>query len=613
MSTYNSPVDVQAATLVRSSNINDLDAATANAFALLPDETLLKQGKVMYAADTGTANTYLAELPASPVGYVDGLALTFKASNANTGACTINVNALGVKSIARENGTDLVSGDIVAGQMCTIRYSTTSGKFQLEGTSAPASAAAAALSAAAAASSATTATNGAGTATAKANEAANSAAAAVAAQANSTNPTFQNVSVGNGSAKSTVWINGKDAGSDGGASLIIQNRVGSVVAIGNKSALIGGGYNGTPMLWGVSPIEVNQPINIDGVVTAKGVVATSTSGGAIASFSQATRGMQAAVTVATTGGTTNRSLTMVANDNEFAPYGVFVPNSAGLYAVGNMAFMSDSSGIFTWGNPGERMRLDASGNLTPAADNAQDCGMPSKRWKVYYGVTGAINTSDEREKTPVVKLTASEIAAAKDLGKEIGSYKWLTSVQEKGTDARLHLGMTVQRAIEIMESHGLEPFKYGFICYDKWDEVIGQKRINPDEFITKLRVTTRQVQKIVISNEEVQEVQMIDGTPTLVTITRQVENTVFEELPVLNGDGSPVMIQVDETTLVPMTHKVPVMETIESQETYTVPAEPKYETVTTTEAGDRYAFRYDQLNLFIAAGFEARLSALEAA
>ena len=175
MSTYNSPVDVQAATLVRSSNINDLDAATANAFALLPDETLLKQGKVMYAVDTGTANTYLAALPVSPASYADGLALTFKAGNANTGACTINVNTMGVKAIAREDGTDLVSGDIVAGQMCTVRYSTKSGKFQLEGTNASSSATAAAASAATATSQASAASASASTASTQASNASSSA------------------------------------------------------------------------------------------------------------------------------------------------------------------------------------------------------------------------------------------------------------------------------------------------------------------------------------------------------------------------------------------------------------------------------------------------------
>ena len=36
-------------------------------------------------------------------------------------------------------------------------------------------------------------------------------------------------------------------------------------------------------------------------------------------------------------------------------------------------------------------------------------------------------------------------------------------------------------------------------------------------------------------------------------------------------------------------------------------------TETTRTAGDRYSFRMDELNLFIARGFEARLAALEAA
>lgn len=42
---------------------------------------------------------------------------------------------------------------------------------------------------------------------------------------------------------------------------------------------------------------------------------------------------------------------------------------------------------------------------------------------------------------------------------------------EKGGAARQHIGMTVQRAIEILRSHGLDPFAYGFICYDQWGEL----------------------------------------------------------------------------------------------------------------------------------------------
>ncbi len=117
----------------------------------------------------------------------------------------------------------------------------------------------------------------------------------------------------------------------------------------------------------------------------------------------------------------------------------------------------------------ERVRIEATGNTTPRADNTQTLGSASMRWSTVYAGTGSINTSDAREKTNVVKLTPNEIAAAQKIGKEIGVFKFLSSVQEKGDEARIHVGMTVQRAIEIMEDGGLEPMAYAFICYDEWD------------------------------------------------------------------------------------------------------------------------------------------------
>ncbi|UZM14840.1 hypothetical protein LZV00_03345 [Pseudomonas kielensis] len=54
--------------------------------------------------------------------------------------------------------------------------------------------------------------------------------------------------------------------------------------------------------------------------------------------------------------------------------------------------------------------------------------------------------------------------------REIGVYQWLASVEEKGPEAaRLHVGMTVQKAMSILEDEGLDPFRYGMICYDEWD------------------------------------------------------------------------------------------------------------------------------------------------
>jgi hypothetical protein len=111
----------------------------------------------------------------------------------------------------------------------------------------------------------------------------------------------------------------------------------------------------------------------------------------------------------------------------------------------------------------------ANGSVHPGLDNAESSGLVGNRWSVVYAVTGAINTSDAREKTDVRAMSSDEISAAKELGQEIGVFKFLASISEKGEEARQHIGLTVQRAIEIMSSHGLSPFSYAFICHDKWD------------------------------------------------------------------------------------------------------------------------------------------------
>ncbi|HBS63067.1 MAG TPA: hypothetical protein DEB32_10190, partial [Stenotrophomonas sp.] len=126
--------------------------------------------------------------------------------------------------------------------------------------------------------------------------------------------------------------------------------------------------------------------------------------------------------------------------------------------------------------------MAASGaNLRPNVDNATAIGTGSNRFSVVFAATGSINTSDEREKTPVRPLEQAEISAAAQLGREIGAYKWLASVEAKGDAARWHIGMTVQRAIEVMQSHGLDPFAYGFICYDSWEEKPDQSSEWPDK------------------------------------------------------------------------------------------------------------------------------------
>lgn len=167
-----------------------------------------------------------------------------------------------------------------------------------------------------------------------------------------------------------------------------------------------------------------------------------------------------------------------------------------------------------------RWCVDHNGNFVPMGDGGYDIGWGGGRVNNIYAKNGAINTSDGRMKNDVRAMSDPETEAAKAIAKEIGFWTW--KEQADMNDVREHCGLTVQRAMEIMESFGLEPFKYGFICYDKWDE-----------------------------------------------------QTVVSEYGPANEDGS---------------------------------ENPIYKTI---PAGDRYSFRIDELNMFIAKGFEARLSALE--
>lgn len=122
-----------------------------------------------------------------------------------------------------------------------------------------------------------------------------------------------------------------------------------------------------------------------------------------------------------------------------------------------------------------QFQIDTAGNTYPGTDNTQTLGSASNRWSEVYAGVGVINTSDARQKTAVTPLSTAEIAAAVQISAEIGTYKLLAAVADKGGAARKHIGMTVQRAIEILNDNGLEPFSYGFICYDKWyDESRGR-------------------------------------------------------------------------------------------------------------------------------------------
>ncbi|NLX86616.1 MAG: hypothetical protein GXY97_05700 [Clostridiales bacterium] len=76
-------------------------------------------------------NTKTVNLDPAPSSYYEGMCFAFRNEVQNTGPVTINVNGLGARSIKKPNGNDLVSGNLKAGSVYTVRYNGTN--FILQG------------------------------------------------------------------------------------------------------------------------------------------------------------------------------------------------------------------------------------------------------------------------------------------------------------------------------------------------------------------------------------------------------------------------------------------------------------------------------------------------
>lgn len=253
--------------------------------------------------------------------------------------------------------------------------------------------------------------------------------------------------------------------------------------------------------------------------------------------------------------------------------------------------------------------LIAPSQLLPAADNAKTLGNAGYRWNTVYAGSGTINTSDANHKTAVGGMSAAELTWAGLLAAEIGTYQFLDAVAEKGADgARMHCGMTVQRAIELGKAAGLDPMRYAFICYDQWDDE-WEETADPAGDIV------RSVEQPVMETITVpfREVQIVDGNPVLTELLREEQRPAVEYVPLRYPDGTPVIEaspaltdaegnQIEPAREVALTYPMPLMEMVEQRFTRRLKR----------AAGGIYSFRTEQLGLFIARGLSVRLNALEA-
>lgn len=99
-------------------------AADANSGAIwtVDNIPITDEGAIFTATETGTGDAYEISLTLPTGVLVTGQQMQFIASEANVGACTLNVNALGVESIKLLDGDDPYDNAILANMIVNVQY-----------------------------------------------------------------------------------------------------------------------------------------------------------------------------------------------------------------------------------------------------------------------------------------------------------------------------------------------------------------------------------------------------------------------------------------------------------------------------------------------------------
>ena len=253
--------------------------------------------------------------------------------------------------------------------------------------------------------------------------------------------------------------------------------------------------------------------------------------------------------------------------------------------------LDDGSGKAGFGTTSPRAQLDVNGAIFPHGDNSFNLGSASYRWGTVYAGTGTINTSGSGTKTAVRALNQAEIAVAKALARNVRIFQFVDAVAQKGeAAARLHVGMIYEDVVAAFAAQNLDPARYGIVCRD-----VAMKTV------TKTRTVQRQKTQSVVRPRE--QVVVDNGVAVRSLISETVAEGVFEDLPVRDVGGDPVL-NADGSA---RTHRCPVMETVE--ESYAVEGPDLDENgAPKTVLG----LRYGELAQFVMAGLAARLAALDA-
>lgn len=138
---------------------------------------------------------------------------------------------------------------------------------------------------------------------------------------------------------------------------------------------------------------------------------------------------------------------------------------------GVLQLMNNATGLFI-GDAGTNKFGFATGDdaWRPATDNALDLGTATRRYNDVYATNATIQTSDRNEKQDIEELSEAEHRVAVTCKGLLRKFRWKSSFDEKGDDARIHFGIIAQDLQAAFEAEGLDAGRYAMFTHTEWWE-----------------------------------------------------------------------------------------------------------------------------------------------
>ena len=115
-------------------------------------------------------------------------------------------------------------------------------------------------------------------------------------------------------------------------------------------------------------------------------------------------------------------------------------------------------------------------NTNADSDNLVDLGKVAARFDDIYATNGTIQTSDQNEKQDIEELTEAETRVAVACKGLLRKFRWKSSVEAKGDEARTHFGIIAQDLQAAFEAEGLDAGDYAMFTSSTWTNDDGEEQ-----------------------------------------------------------------------------------------------------------------------------------------